>query len=181
VDPGEHRIGVTGSDGTTLTVTVAVAEGERLDVPLRLQREVKSSDAKPPPPPAPTPASAATAPASPEAARSPWKTVGWITAGVGLVGLGIGGAFGIDAKVQLDASNRSGCSGDACNPQGTSTRHDALDAARVSTVAFIAGGVLTAAGVALWLLPPSRTGASAAMSAAAAPGGGALLISGAWQ
>ena len=171
VDPGEHRIGVTASDGSTLTITVSVAEGQRLDVPLRPQ-EVKTdrSDAKTTPPPR-----------SPDSGRSPWKTVGWITASAGVVGLGIGVAFGIDAKVQLDASNRSGCSGDACNAQGTSTRHQALDAATVSTVAFIAGGVLAAAGVALWLLPPSRTGASASISASAAPGGGALLLSGAWQ
>jgi hypothetical protein len=181
VDPGEHRIGVTAADGGTLTITVAVAEGQRLDVPLRLQ-EVKTDrgDATTAPAPLAATIEATTASTSPDSSRSPWKTVGWITAGVGVVGLGIGAAFGIDAKVQLDASNRSGCSGDACNAQGTSTRHQALDAATVSTVAFIAGGVLAAAGVALWLLPPSRTGASAAMSAAAAPGGGALLLSGAW-
>jgi hypothetical protein len=182
VDPGEHRIGVTASDGSTLTITVSVAEGQRLDVPLRPQ-EVKTdrSDATTTPLPAALPLPATPAPTSPDSGRSPWKTVGWITASAGVVGLGIGVAFGIDAKVQLDASNRSGCSGDACNVQGTSTRHQALDAATVSTVAFIAGGVLAAVGVALSLLPPSRTGASATIAAAAAPGGGALLLSGAWQ
>jgi serine/threonine-protein kinase len=91
------------------------------------------------------------------------RTLGLITAGAGLVGIGVGTFFGIqsmsnnsDAKQECDASG--------CSPAGVTLRNDAISAGDVSTVSFIAGGVLFAGGVALYLTAPRRPDPSVSAS-----------------
>jgi len=95
--------------------------------------------------------------------------VGLITAGAGVVALGVGTYFGIQAKSKNDQSNTSGCSGNACNDNGYSTREDALSA---STWAFAIRGVLAAGGVTLWLLAPRAATAPRIGTTAFAHGSG---------
>lgn len=85
-----------------------------------------------------------------------------VSGGLGVVGLGVGSFFGLraiskknDYKSQLDAAGQ--CPDAACS----STSHDASVAGNVSTVAFVAGGVLLGAGVVLWLTAPRAHHASA--------------------
>jgi hypothetical protein len=94
-----------------------------------------------------------------------WLTVGWTLAAVGLVGgVALGSAFGLDAKSKLDTSNGQpadmgdGCVATQCpNQMGVTLRQGALDSALASTIAFVAGGVLLAAGIVIVLAAPAAS------------------------
>ena len=83
--------------------------------------------------------------------------------GLGVVGLGLGSVFGVFA---LSAQNRqkSDCgSSSSCNrPQAVEDYNTAGTDATASTVAFVAGGVLLAAGAVLWFTQPSDANAGGA-------------------
>ncbi len=82
------------------------------------------------------------------------RTVGLVVAGVGVVGLGVGGFFGLRAMSKKKDADEH-CDGSACRDQaGVDLRHDARSAGTISTIAFVAGGVATAAGVVLYLTAP---------------------------
>lgn len=121
----------------------------------------------PTPPPVVTPEPPTTA------SRSSWTPLRWtgLAAGAaGVVGIGVGSAFGVTAFSKWsDAKAQCGTS---CAPssQASSTKSTGETDGNISTVAFIAGGVLVATGVVLFLLAPSkRSTASAAVTPA--PGG----------
>jgi hypothetical protein len=79
----------------------------------------------------------------------------------GLVGVGLGVGFGlaaIDDKNEVDEL----CPNlDACTEEGIALNDEAKTSATVSTVGFVAGGVLLAAGIVLWVALPSDDEASA--------------------
>lgn len=169
VDPGDHRVEVTAPGTRTERVSVAIGEQQHLDVPVNLVGTAAST------PPAPSPAEGAVQPRrvdaraptagepspedrAPTGGWSGWKTAALVTGGAGIVALGVGTYFGIDAKNKYDQSNSSGCQGDHCTPTAASIRRDALSSATASTVGFVAGGVLLAGGVVLWLVAPSPKG-----------------------
>jgi len=69
-----------------------------------------------------------------------------------LVALGIGTTFGFVAKSKNSDSNADGhCDNSGCDARGAELRHDAQSAARVSTWSFVAGGVLAACSLTLYL------------------------------
>lgn len=90
---------------------------------------------------------------------SPWRTVGIVTAGAGLVALGVGTAFGVIAKSKRDDSNAQpgGCVNDDCPAAAAHTRDDARTAGTTSTIFFVVGGVLAAAGVTMFFVAPSAS------------------------
>jgi hypothetical protein len=112
----------------------------------------------------------------------PGATNRWIGIGVGavgVVGVGVGSVFGLVASSKLSQSNQGGnCdSSDHCSANGLALRKDASDAATLSTVFFVIGGVALATGVVLYLTAPRRP-AGAAWVVAPVPmaaGGGALV------
>jgi hypothetical protein len=169
VDPGDHVVVVTvpgrpprnfdvklGSDNPTATVRV---EPEPDATPAAAKQASEGEPAGPWP--ADESPRKSVAPAGDEASREPSPTLRYVAIGagvVGIVGLGMGTAFTIMAKSKLDESNDRHCDAqDVCDAQGLSLRHDALGAADVATVAFIAGGAALASGVVLYLLAPRST------------------------
>ena len=107
---------------------------------------------------------------------SPWKTVGWVLGGAGVVGLGVATAFGITAMG--DKSDH--CVGSVCDPGSTSA---IKSAALASDIGWIAGGVLVASGVALVLLSPSggrEAGAEVRVAPVVAASGGGVVVGGVW-
>lgn len=177
VDPGNHTIEASAPGKQTWTKTQDV-EGVGQTVTVHV-------DALADAPVAPPPAAGATpsgAPATPEAtpSSSPLKTVGLIVGGVGIVGLGVGTAFGVIALSKNSAANSGHCGGslggpNQCDATGVSDRSDAVSAGNVSTIGFVAGGVLLAGGAALWLLAPSS---SVQAAPAVGTNGGGLLVRG---
>jgi serine/threonine-protein kinase len=97
--------------------------------------------------------------------RSWQKPVAIGSAGVGIVALGLGTYFGLYAVSRNDAAEKLCPSSDnICDDaRGLSFSRDANDAANLSNVFLIGGGVLAAAGIVLWLTAPSQDEAAVGM------------------
>ncbi len=85
------------------------------------------------------------------------KIIAVVVAGVGVVGLGVGGTFGVMAMSKKDDANKV-CRDACADAAGQQAWKDAKTAGTISTAGFIAGGVLLATGAVLWFTAgPSRT------------------------
>lgn len=93
------------------------------------------------------------------AAETSWgaQRIAGVTAlGVGAASLVVGAIFGGLAMSKKAASNDGHCDAmDFCDTTGRSLRADAITAGNVSTGMFVAGGVLAAGGLVLFLTAPS--------------------------
>ena len=159
INPGPHTFHVEAMDGASHDELVVVAEGEQAQRVAVVLRRARAE----PPPVQPTPAPA---PGGPPAQRV-LAAVAW---GVGLVGLGVGTAFGVAALSTRSAANGL-CSGATCpTAEGSQKWNDAAAAGNASTVALIAGGAVLAAGTILWFTAPAAQGTQVGVS----PGGVAL-------
>jgi len=112
-----------------------------------------------------------------EAQRNPWLIGG--AASVAIAGVGVGSFFGVRALSKSNAS-RSECDGNACSPNGVALRDQALSAARVSTIGFVAAGVGAAAAVVFYTVPYFRQ-RSVRLSAGSVRGAPGLIITGQLQ
>jgi len=85
-----------------------------------------------------------------------WRIAAFTMGGVGIAGLVAGGVFGglVASKTSDAAPN---CPSKACNPAGWQDIADAKTFATISTVGFVAGGVLVAGSVVLFLVAPHAT------------------------
>ena len=82
------------------------------------------------------------------------RLVGLVAGGAGIVGLGLGTVFGLKAKSTYNDAVSS-CNADhQCTQSGLDKADDASSQATVSTISFIAGGVLLAGGAVLYLTAP---------------------------
>jgi hypothetical protein len=154
VEPGAHTVQASAAGKKQWSTTVtAAADGATtpVDIP-----SLEDAPAQPPTPAvvpapiapvAPTPAVPETAPTHPS---SPWPTVGLVVGAAGLASIGAGAALGF---VAMSKRNAAGCTGNTCpDASSASTLGDAKTAADWSTGLFVAGGVLAATGVTLWLV-----------------------------
>ncbi len=146
VDPGAHHVAVKGG-GLSAEARVTLVEGQRLVLPLRL---VEGETARGP------------GGAGVDGGITPAGIVGWVTLGVGSAGLVVGSVFGglaLGARDDLDAH----CPDGACLP----AFHGDIDTFEmqrmVSTVSFIAGGVLAAAGLTLVITDVATRGGEQAI------------------
>jgi serine/threonine-protein kinase len=160
VDPGEHKIEARapGYEPYTTSITISGdAQSASASVPLLKK---SAAPAAPPPSSEPVPAATGSTSTSPLAPADPsrgnfQRTAGVVLAGVGVVGLGVGGFFGIQALSKNDEALDKDCDGATCPDQsGVDATNDALDAANISNIAFIAGGVCVLGGAALYFTAP---------------------------
>jgi hypothetical protein len=111
---------------------------------------------------------------------SPLGTVGIVVAGAGVIGLGVGAAFGFIASHKNSESNvqPGGCNSDNVCPEGAyGLRNSARTAGDVSTALFVAGGVLVAGGAALWILAPKHTASTTVgLTPVVGPHSGTLML-----
>jgi hypothetical protein len=118
------------------------------------------------------------------------RKAGVIVGVFGLIGLGLGGAFGALAgsewsKAQKECATSASCTANE-NSLANGDRTNALTLATVSTIGFIAGGVLTAGGVVLFVTAPSGSSKEGKPAPAqgiqlvptGGPGGGGLTLRG---
>jgi hypothetical protein len=180
VDPGAHTFAFVASDGTRVEQQATVLEGQKAQaIGVTI----------------PTPASVAALKESkpPEVKGVPlpfWTTrreVAIAGAGAGVVSIVVGSVFGILTASAI-SDQKSDCASPSSCPRLTQANSEhstwTTDSA-VSTATFIAGGVLIAAGAAVFFTAPkSETKPSPAVSfrvvPSATPGGGALLLQGAF-
>lgn len=153
VDPGKHVVAVEAPGYRAWKIDVEVLAGELdarvVDVPLLQSAPVLA---------APTNAAPVAPVVTPRDSigTNPLRIVGIATAGVGVVGLGVGTFFGLRAKSSLDDSNASDhCHDNVCDATGKSARDDAKSNATISTGAFVAGAALVAGGAVMYFIAPS--------------------------
>jgi hypothetical protein len=164
VNPGTHTFTFEAADGTKTDLQVVVAEGQKNErVEATIGKPQKAATALPAPPAftsaAPTPAAPAAPPstsaesAPAQSSPGPWNALGIVTTGVGVVGLAIGTVFGVQASSKKSSA---GCnSNSVCQTQAdVDTLHDAHNAGDLSTVFFVVGGALAAAGITMWAIAP---------------------------
>jgi tetratricopeptide (TPR) repeat protein len=102
-----------------------------------------------------------------EGAGSLQRTLGWVGMGVGVVSAGVGAALG-GAASSVWAKAKPGCdSAGQCDDTHLPAAVEAYNLAMGSTVMFIVGGTLFAAGLVSRLTAPLQTGPSAAAGASA--------------
>ena len=155
-NPGVRRaVGRLGDQH--VTAEVMLAEGETKTLTLSFTPPGPASGTSPPAAPS-TPSRQPPAYATPDTGPSPGtgqRILGWVSVGIGTVGLAVGGitaAMLVSKKQDLDASPE-------CENQGCySAEHDNVDDYNtlrpVSTAGFVAAGVGLAAGFTLLLTAP---------------------------
>jgi len=150
VDPGTVTVVVTAPGHADRTYAWMLGERDRLDESIQPGGAPTEAAAGPPapaaPPPSPSP-TPAPAPSPVEAAPSHGtRTLGFVLGGAGLAAIGVGTVTGLLA---LDRAStvKSHCDAThACDAQGLDAASQGKWLAPTSTVAFVAGGVLLAAG-----------------------------------
>lgn len=160
LDPGAHKIeGKSGEAHATSDVTLAPGEQKEVVLHFPVTKPAAANGAAS----APTASAVGAVQASPSPDRAaanggPRRTLGWAALGGGAFGLVVGGITGglaLSKRSQLDEN--PGCKDDHSCPKSLGADVSSLNTMRtISSVGFIAGGVLTATGIVLVLTSPSK-------------------------
>jgi hypothetical protein len=138
-DPGQHEITLNVPGNTPVTHRITLAEGEqrhRDQFPALISTVLRATPVV----------------TKPRTTTSPLRIAGIVTGSIGLVAVGFGAGFGV-AGFGAWNSAKAECPGSTCDlTRALSDRSRALDFATASDVAFVAAGVLMAAGVAMFFL-----------------------------
>jgi hypothetical protein len=184
-NPGQHAFAFSrpGMVDVTRSEVVLVGHKDTL-IEVTMIEEPRTAPA----PAAPAPAAPAVRPALPPPApdvvptasgASTVRLLGYGAIGAGAIGLAVGGVFGLKA---IASRNDAGC--DSNNECTAGPLHDARSFAATSTIAFAAGAVLVAGGVALLVFGPATGGTQRAAPVRLVPMLGlrtpALGLQGAW-
>jgi hypothetical protein len=149
IDPGDHVVEVSAPGKVTWSQTISMSASslhEALVVaPLRDEPALPAS-----PPPT--------------TGVSGWQEVGLVAGGLGIVALGVGAVFGLEA-IRMNNVSYEGCTANLCDPAHAQTRIDARTDGNVSTVAFAAGGALLAGGAILYFTMGEPRGARGSVRA----------------
>jgi hypothetical protein len=166
VDPGDHTFRFEAAGQTPVISSLVIRETEKNRherIVMGNSSPTLASPAASAPPPLAAPPVTAPSADTKAGGGSATKTLGLVVAGVGVAGLVVGSIFGAEA---LSAKGAHCGSDELCDPGWASTTESR---ATISTVGFVAGGVLAAGGVALFLLAPSGTTEAPAPSVAVSP------------
>jgi hypothetical protein len=161
IDPGRHTITATAPGKRPRTLEVVVAARDRLKVVVPSLDEPLRVDESPSPSPSPSESHPPSTETPTSSSTSTTEILAYAAAGTGVVALAVGGAFGLVA-----ASDKSDLEGlcpryPTCPSANANAAHEADDSlgrnATISTVGFVAGGVLIATGIALYFFAPRST------------------------
>jgi hypothetical protein len=178
VDPGEHVIEAVAPGKQPWSSKVQVG-GDAAKVSVDIPKLLAASSDTPPPvaSPAATTTTVSTPPADKPSSWSGQHTAGVITAGVGVIGVGIGSFFGLRASSKFsDAKDACPNYPDGCDRRATDLNKSAKEAGTISTIGFVAGGALLAAGAVLYFTAPTKK-----PSVAFVVGPGSAFVKGSFQ
>lgn len=154
IDAGTVKLEATASGYAPWSKTVTIPDGGKevtVDVPALTKVDAEG--------PAPTPDPVVPVPVpDPDTGEeasdvsTPLLIAGIAVGVLGLGGVAAGSAFGIMARDSRDESLGKCRTERFCTPEGVQLRNDAQDQATISTITFIVGGVLTAAGITMVVL-----------------------------
>jgi hypothetical protein len=176
IDPGEHTFTFETPGQAPVTKTLIIQEAQK-DRHESVVFGTPASTGAPLPPGEP-PLSSDVTSAQGGYGMSAQRVLALVAGGIGVVGLGIGTAFGVMA-ISKKSDAESACPGTPCATQTGSNRwSDAASTGNVSTVGFIVGGVGIAGGLVLWLT--AKPSSDRALSAQVGLGVGAIQVRGRW-
>jgi hypothetical protein len=167
VDPGDYDVEASAPGYGTWKGKVTVAAGGNAKI--AIPELHKSAE---PPPAASAPEPAAQAPAAPEShgdvradtgtSGGSTKTVGYVLSGVGVVGVLVGGYFGLAAKRQSSDAEKDAtlCPNKVCTAAGRKEIDSAKTKALISTIGIGAGVAALGVGIVLIVTSPSDKSAS---------------------
>jgi hypothetical protein len=163
-------------------VTVAPGQAARFEVPgLALEGAPAPPPVTPLPSPSPSPVVADDSTAL-DGDRPTWqKPFGLVLLGAGVVGMGVGGFFGLSAKTKYnDAFAGGGCdrATKTCDAPGQAAVDDARSKATLSTILFGAGGGLVVVGAIVLLTAPSNKPRALQLAPTTYAGGAGLTLGG---
>jgi predicted sugar kinase len=164
VDPGKHTIEASAKGKKTFSTALEVSE--RTKTP---SVEIPDLDADESQKVTPTPKAEPDKPQSSSGGTQ--RTIGIVAVSLGVVGLGVGTYFGLSTSSKW-ADAKTHCSGLECDRTGVDLAEQAKSAGNISTIAFIAGGVLVAGGAVLYFTAPRGK------TTAIGVGPGSLLVRG---
>ncbi|MFZ5892312.1 MAG: tetratricopeptide repeat protein [Myxococcota bacterium] len=178
MDPGDIQLEASAPGYAPFTETVSVTprEHRQASIPALLALPTPVSNAPALPPQSPVLTNAPPPSVEPvKYVRKP-SPLAYVLGGVGIVGLGVGSYFGVKAiQRNNQAKDDYGCSGGACTEErGVALSDQALTAARISNVAFAAGGALLVSGIVLYIAAPRRP--ETALSLVPTPSGAAVFL-----
>lgn len=188
VDPGAHVFSFSAAEQAPVTQTFVIKEGDkerRERIVIGPPATVVATTASAPPPP--SPASSVEGGGGSVGAIGTQRIVGLTSAGVGVVGIALGAVYGAmtlskKSQYQSDCPNAQ-CS-DSQYAQAASDRSMAKTDLTISTVGFIAGGVLLAGGAILFFTAAHSSEPTAAAGVvvvpSVGPGSGGMLLRGAF-
>ncbi len=173
IDPGPHTFTIEVAGQAPVERKLVIIEGARERHETVIVGALGATPLATSPAGAGASVGAAAPPAAPTEsphAGSAQRLLGLSLGGVGAAGLVLGAVFGLVASSRW-SNAKSDCGG-GCGPSAPAQQEksDAQSAATVSTVAFVGGAALTAAGVVLYFTAPSTSAKSAlSVAPAAAP------------
>jgi hypothetical protein len=176
VDTGNHRLEASGPGKKAWSVAFTVSGTATTPVLVPVLDNA--------PAPAAADAAKSTAPSAPLGAEprdgKSQRAVALIVGGVGLVGEGIGSAFGLMAKTIDDNADPLCSSSDHCTDEGKALVNSAHSKATVATVAFSIGAAGLLGGTILWLTAPrpQERGPSVAVVPTVGPDGAGFFAKG---
>ncbi len=160
-DAGTHTIEASAPGRKPWSQTVVVADGAttaRVTVadltPLPVKQEELPTASAPVEPSSPLPVDVP----SESAHASGLKVAAVVVGGLGVVGVGLGTAFGLISRGDHDdAANACPPPGPCANASGADLWRNAYHFGNASTVAFVIGGVGLAAGTVMWVVAVKTT------------------------
>lgn len=173
LDPGPHVVEATAPGYFKAHAEINLQEGGSEQVTLKLivdpeaARAARVAAATTPPspstssPPSSTPGTDTRSPAA--EASGPNRTLAYVVLGVGVVGLGVGTVFGLNAMSKKNDLS-SACPNKSCRASEQSNIDSAKSSGTISTVAFgVGGGAVILGGVLFFTASSSSSAASAAI------------------
>jgi hypothetical protein len=153
VDGGEHRLEASASGKLAWQSTVTVKrESDAARVAVPALADAATSAAAPVTSPAPV-----AAPPQDEASNgSGMRMAGLVTAGAGVVALGVGTFLAFDAKSDYDAAKED-CTNGICPSGPYQASEDARSQGTIATVVFAVGGAALATGAVLFFIAPKSS------------------------
>lgn len=141
LDPGNHTVRASADGFEDFELRLELKEGESRTATIDLT-------------PLPKPRSSPPKPSPREESKSLAKPLGYVSLGVGVVGVALGGYFGLQSKNTRDELGDA-CDQDRCPADLRSKYDDGKQQALFSTIGFAVGGAGLVTGVVLLMLAPS--------------------------
>lgn len=165
VDPGEQVVVVSAPGRAEKKTTIVIKAGESREVTVEAGEDAAGGTAGQP--------AKEKAPDSGSGRGSTVRTLGYVTGGLGLIGLGAGTYFVLKAKDQDDKALKTydQASGTCMDQNCVDWTDKSRTSSKIATAGFIGGGVLLVTGIVMVIAAPSSSAPPSSSKVAVGIGG----------